>query len=231
MLRKIATSIIAIAVAALTAIASVPTTASAAGDRVIQNASAFTRGDQKYLKITAVTAWGKSVHVYINGRSHQWKAVRPDHTASFIIDRRAIPNDVSTTVAVKVSRNRQALYVNRYRVTDVQTTPGEKALRVALAQRGDPYATGGDGPGRFDCSGLTKYAYGAVGVGIPRTSRDQRYSGPRVSNPKPGDLVYTPGHVSMYAGGGRVVEAARPGTRVRLVAQWQRGAVYIRPWS
>ncbi|MGW2650901.1 C40 family peptidase [Streptomyces sp. NPDC001393] len=85
----------------------------------------------------------------------------------------------------------------------------------------------------FDCSGLTAYAYARVGINLPRTAAAQAGVGQRIPASlgkgalKPGDLVfyaYAPGrdstiyHVGIYLGGGQMVNAARPGTVVRLDA-------------
>lgn len=83
----------------------------------------------------------------------------------------------------------------------------------------------------FDCSGLTTYAYARVGIRLPRTADRQAGMGKRIpaaagtSALRPGDLVffgYLPGndhsiyHVGIYLGGGKMINAARPGTRVRI---------------
>ncbi|MFD8725457.1 C40 family peptidase [Streptomyces sp. NPDC059629] len=85
----------------------------------------------------------------------------------------------------------------------------------------------------FDCSGLTLYAYARAGVQLPRTAAAQAGVGQRIPSSlgtgvlKVGDLVffaYAPGrdstiyHVGIYAGNGRMINAARPGTAVRLDA-------------
>lgn len=228
MFRKAYILLVAVIVAAVPALVAAPAAHAAAPDRVYQNASQFTRGDARVFKATIVTAWGKSARLYLGARGHQFKTVR-DHTVTFLVGRHTLRDNAPTTVTIKVYRDKRTLYVKRFRIEDVTLTPGDVALRAAKAQIGDRYARGGTGPSRFDCSGLTRYAYAKAGVSLPRTSSQQRHAGQRVSRPRPGDLVWTPGHVSIYAGNGRVVEAARPGTRVRLVAQWQRNAVYIRP--
>lgn len=50
------------------------------------------------------------------------------------------------------------------------------AVRFACSQLGKPYVWGGNGDPGFDCSGLTRAAYAAAGVGIPRTAQTQRRS-------------------------------------------------------
>ena len=96
------------------------------------------------------------------------------------------------------------------------------AAAVAAARRvvGAPYVWGANGPGSFDCSGLTQWAYAQAGVGIPRTSQAQRHAGRQVplDQARPGDLVTyrdDASHVGMYVGNGQVVHAPHPGARVR----------------
>ncbi|GAA1351477.1 NlpC/P60 family protein [Streptomyces beijiangensis] len=98
---------------------------------------------------------------------------------------------------------------------------GDAALKYALAQVGKPYVWGAEGPAAFDCSGLTSQAWAHAGRVIPRTSQEQWAQLKRVSlrELRPGDLVvYFPGatHVAMYLGGGMVVQAPRPGDRVKV---------------
>ncbi|GGI04918.1 C40 family peptidase [Isoptericola cucumis] len=108
---------------------------------------------------------------------------------------------------------------------------GAKIVRVAKAQVGDRYRYGANGPSAFDCSGLTKYVYKkAVGKTLPRSSSAQRSAGKAVSrkNARPGDLIYTPGHVAVYIGKGKQVEAARPGVGVVKRHIWQDNPRFIR---
>src|SRR5918997_158604 len=99
----------------------------------------------------------------------------------------------------------------------------QKAVDTALAQRGDMYLYGATGPDRFDCSGLTSFAYKAAGVSIPRTSKAQSTFGTPVSkaNLQPGDLVffYSPvSHVGMYIGNGQMVHSSSAGKPVSVVS-------------
>jgi cell wall-associated NlpC family hydrolase len=99
----------------------------------------------------------------------------------------------------------------------------QKAVDTALAQRGDMYLYGATGPDRFDCSGLTSFAYKAAGVSIPRTSKAQSTFGTPVSKAdlQPGDLVffYSPvSHVAMYIGNGQIVHSSSAGKPVSVVS-------------
>ncbi|WP_030258769.1 C40 family peptidase [Streptomyces violens] len=98
---------------------------------------------------------------------------------------------------------------------------GRRAMAYALTQVGKPYVWGAEGPDSFDCSGLTSQAWAHAGKPIPRTSQEQWKQLPRVSlrELRPGDLViYFPGatHVAMYLGDGMVVQAPRPGAKVKI---------------
>nr|WP_240979425.1 C40 family peptidase [Streptomyces sp. HNM0574] len=98
---------------------------------------------------------------------------------------------------------------------------GERALRFALDQVGKPYVWGAEGPGAFDCSGLTARAWKHAGRTLPRTSQAQWKKLKRVPlhELRPGDLVlYHRGatHVGLYAGEGRIVQAPRPRAKVTV---------------
>lgn len=103
----------------------------------------------------------------------------------------------------------------------VPSKAGERAVAYALAQLGDPYVWGAQGPDSFDCSGLTSQAWLHAGKPIPRTSQEQWRQLPKVSldRLRPGDLViYYPGatHVAMYLGKGLIIQAPRPGSVVKV---------------
>lgn len=95
------------------------------------------------------------------------------------------------------------------------------AVDTAMAQRGKPYVWAAGGPGSFDCSGLTQYAFRAAGVSLPHSSRMQSQMGQAVSRGdlQPGDLVffYSPvSHVGIYIGGGQMVHAPTSGDVVKV---------------
>jgi cell wall-associated NlpC family hydrolase len=112
----------------------------------------------------------------------------------------------------------------------------DRAAAFALAQRGKPYRWGAEGPGAFDCSGLTWAAWRAAGVTIPRTAAGQLADLPRVRGRlRPGDLLIyrTDGpsrrHVAMVIGRGRMVEALGRGIPVRVTGLRGRWLGAVRP--
>ncbi|MFJ2557460.1 MULTISPECIES: NlpC/P60 family protein [unclassified Streptomyces] len=98
---------------------------------------------------------------------------------------------------------------------------GGRAVEFAAGQIGKPYEWGAEGPGSYDCSGLTSQAWAHAGLAIPRTSQEQWRDLPRIPlrELRPGDLViYFPEatHVAIYLGDGMVIQAPRPGAYVKV---------------
>ncbi len=101
-------------------------------------------------------------------------------------------------------------------------TRGSIALKYALKQVGDIYVWAAAGPTKWDCSGLTMRAFQQAGVSLPHSSRIQVKYGKSISfgAVKPGDLLFFGNpisHVSIYMGGGKMVQAPRPGKRVEVI--------------
>lgn len=118
---------------------------------------------------------------------------------------------------------------------------GAKAVQAARKQLGVPYSWGGGGPAGpgygfaqgagirgFDCSSLMQYAwYKSTGKVMPRTTYTQWPWLDKVSSPRQGDLGFPHmGHVFMYSGKNRIIEAPYTGAHVREVgvrpAKWGR---------
>ncbi|MFE1389564.1 NlpC/P60 family protein [Streptomyces albogriseolus] len=98
---------------------------------------------------------------------------------------------------------------------------GERAVRYAVEQLGKPYEWGAEGPETYDCSGLTSQAWRAAGAEVPRTSQEQWARLERIGlvDLRPGDLVvyfHDATHVALYLGDGMVVQAPRPGARIKV---------------
>jgi cell wall-associated NlpC family hydrolase len=87
-----------------------------------------------------------------------------------------------------------------------------------------PYVWGGTTAKGLDCAGLVMWAYQQVGMSVDRDRQSKNIPGVRTSvkNLRPGDLVVFNGgsHIAIYAGNGNVIEAAHPGTNVRVHSIW-----------
>lgn len=127
--------------------------------------------------------------------------------------------------------------------TTINAEQAATVINTAESVIGTPYSWGGgnaSGPSTgsccsprgfsggsirgFDCSGLTVYAYAKVGITLPRTAAAQYAASKKINRAdmRPGDLVFygssAPGihHVGIYVGGGMMIDAPRPGTKVRF---------------
>jgi cell wall-associated NlpC family hydrolase len=93
-------------------------------------------------------------------------------------------------------------------------------LKFALAQLGDPYVWGGNGPDGWDCSGLIQQAFAAAGVAVPRVVGPQYDASTHIDmrDLRPGDVVFYAdmSHIGLYVGDGTVVHAPRPGRNVEF---------------
>ncbi len=93
-----------------------------------------------------------------------------------------------------------------------------EAASIALHYLGVPYVWGGESPSGFDCSGLVAYVYAQLGISLPHYTVAQWNATDPISSPEPGDLVFFNGlgHVGIYIGGGRFVDAPHTGSVVRI---------------
>jgi len=103
-------------------------------------------------------------------------------------------------------------------------------VAFAVDQVGKPYRWAAAGPGAYDCSGLVLAAYAKVGIRIPHQSGEIVGLGRRVRRGElqPADLVLWSGHVAIYIGDGRVVEAANRQDGVRVGPIWGDPITYRR---
>ena len=104
-------------------------------------------------------------------------------------------------------------------------TLGGQAVALAYRFLGVPYVWGGDSPAGFDCSGLTMYVYGQLGIKLGHYTGFQYYAGLRVPRDQlqPGDLVFfhansagVPQHEGMYIGNGSFIQAPHTGDVVKI---------------
>jgi peptidoglycan DL-endopeptidase CwlO len=108
--------------------------------------------------------------------------------------------------------------------TGSTSTNGGQAAAFAVSKLGCPYVYGATGPCNdgYDCSGLAQAAWAAAGVSIPRTTYDDWASLPHVSMSSlvPGDLILFDGegHVAIYVGDGKIVDAPHTGADVEEIS-------------
>jgi cell wall-associated NlpC family hydrolase len=99
---------------------------------------------------------------------------------------------------------------------------GGAVVKFAYAQLGKPYVWAADGPGSYDCSGLTLAAYRTVGITLYHKASVQWTEVHHISRSQlqPGDLVFyrNLGHVAIYIGSGKVIHAPAPGEVVQIAS-------------
>jgi cell wall-associated NlpC family hydrolase len=141
------------------------------------------------------------------GRRAKVAAVRRAEAASV---RRARGTFVRRAHAASAKR------VVKLAVSPRRVTGMAAVLAYARAQVGKRYASGGDGPNSFDCSGFTKSAYARAGLRLPHSSGAQAARARSIPRwaARPGDLVVGPGHVGVYMGGGMMIDAGNRRTGV-----------------
>lgn len=142
------------------------------------------------------------------------------------------------TVSASRSRDRAATTTTEARATEAAaptialpaSANGSAIAEIAVRYVGVPYVAGGTTPDGFDCSGFTSYVFAQVGISLPRTSSAQRYAGTVVSRADalPGDLIWSPGHISIYLGDGLQVDSPRPGKTIQVREIWQSSPTFIR---
>ena len=105
---------------------------------------------------------------------------------------------------------------------------GDQVVAEARKYLGVPYVWGGTDPQRgLDCSGFIQLVYRKLGYELPRVSYQQAQAGTPVASlaeARPGDLIAWDNssrndgvdHIAIYIGNGQMIEAARPGTLVRV---------------
>jgi cell wall-associated NlpC family hydrolase len=109
----------------------------------------------------------------------------------------------------------------------LKTPQQQEIVQLAHEYMGTPYVWGGESPKGFDCSGFAQYLYAKAGISIPRTTYTQWQAGRPIGKGqlRPGDLVFfkgsdsiggLPGHVGIYIGGDKMIDAPHTGSDVRI---------------
>jgi cell wall-associated NlpC family hydrolase len=203
---------------------------------------------QFYRHLLAVPGW-QNMSVNAAAQAVQ-RSGRPDAYTPHEQAARGIVADVSgSTGSTCISGSAPGVALGSGDCDNIQarTVAAATAINYACGQRGLPYVWGGDGPklteppnghtqvtDGFDCSGLTKAAYAAAGIQIPRTAQTQYNAGPRVppGHPVlPGDLVFfgtgpdAVTHVGIAISSEDMIDAPHQGAVVRIERIWRSSLV------
>ncbi|MFD0276612.1 C40 family peptidase [Kitasatospora sp. NPDC127111] len=115
------------------------------------------------------------------------------------------------------------------------------AVDYARSKIGLPYVWGGEGPGGYDCSGLTMMAWRQGGRSLNHFAADQYARSTPIGyrELRPGDLVFWSDtgraadihHVGLYIGDDQMIEAPRAGMPIKQASLWIMGTpdFYARP--
>ncbi|MCC9146671.1 MULTISPECIES: C40 family peptidase [unclassified Arthrobacter] len=105
-----------------------------------------------------------------------------------------------------------------------------KVLDAVQKYLGLPYVWGGNDPAKgLDCSSFVQNVYKDLGYTLPRVTWDQMNSGTEVASlaqAQAGDLLFSHdgGHVAIYLGNGKAVDAPQPGQTIAIRDAWETDA-------
>jgi peptidoglycan DL-endopeptidase CwlO len=150
----------------------------------------------------------------------------------------ALP-DMSGLTRAAANRNARRIHLAaRHDPRRIPAGPAGAAVAAALTRQGDPYVWGAKGPNRFDCSGLTQWAWRQAGVQLGGDTYAQIRDGVAVppGQVRAGDLIFPrdsfdgrgPGHVQLAISPTEVIHAPQAGDVVR-VARMPSAYVARRP--
>ena len=132
-------------------------------------------------------------------------------------------NERSTSSNSRTTEAKASRSTTRTPVSSNVAQSASGVVNIARTLLGIGYIYGGTTTAGFDCSGFTQYVYRKAGVSIPRTASAQQRAATRVSDPRPGDLVFygSPAyHVGIYTGGDMMIDSPKPGASTSERNMW-----------
>lgn len=185
-----------------------PTPAPATKSRQVQSDSQLYQEADKSAKVLAQVEAGDTVQVVRQGK--RFAQVYYQDEAGYLPlsafkQAEPTPSPAATPAPAKAKQTDSA--------------KADKVVAAALVQLGKPYVYGATGMSSFDCSGLTRYAYGLVGISLPHSAYAVGYSsGEKVERTqlRKGDIVCfntisdgdQSDHVGIYIGSNQFVHAS-----------------------
>lgn len=112
-------------------------------------------------------------------------------------------------------------------LTGDQAALAQQVTAAAEKYIGLPYVWGGNDPAvGLDCSSFVQNVFKDLGYSLPRVTYDQINQGRPVASleqAQPGDLLFThnTGHVAIYLGNGKAVDAPQPGQTIQIRDAWE----------
>lgn len=168
-----------------------------------ENARKIVEASEEWLKIESgnISGYVKTVNVLTgdltNAKAREILAVKYPGTDIGTLDDETVNN--SFAYGESRAEEEARLAAARQSVAD-----------FAMQFVGNPYRWGGTSLTRgADCSGFVKSVYANFGISMPRTSSAMRSAGVGISYSEamPGDVICYPGHVGIYIGNGKIVNA------------------------
>lgn len=154
----------------------------------------------------------------------QAKALRGAEVTKLAAQRTQIQSDLA-----KLEAQKKQLYPNKPKQASgtpysgkIPAISGKAGVAVKYAYNaiGKPYEWAADGPGSYDCSGLTMAAWKSAGVSLYHNAAEQWNETAHIkrSQLQPGDLVFYDGlgHVAIYIGSSKVIHAPTFGEVVKI---------------
>src|SRR5262245_36844009 len=148
---------------------------------------------------------------------HSQETGDPHDYATYLAARHQVLNATAAEVGVDAR-----MLEGAWSSTDEQN---QQVVLAAMSQLGVPYRNRMSRANRgFDCSGLVRYAHAQAGIALPRSRREQIGAATEIAefDLEPGDLVYYPGHISIYLGDGFVIHSPQSGRDVEVRQIFER---------
>lgn len=158
------------------------------------------------------------------------KADKKQKDAKKRADKKKADDKKADKSAKKADKKKAAKKAAKKKSASKSSVSGSSVVSTARRGLGVRYVWGGSTRGGWDCSGFTAWVYRQHGVNLPHSAAAQRSAGriiPR-SQARPGDLVYTPGHIGIYAGNGRIIDAGTSIKTTRERNMWPASWTFVR---